>query len=56
MLRKYGINHDDAMKLAISGKGYWKLSHSEILHRAIAKERLTKWKLKDISLFYEQHT
>ncbi len=53
MLRKYGINHDDAMKLANSRKGYWRLSRSEILQRAITKERLTKWRLKDISLLYE---
>ena len=54
MLRKYGINHNDAMKLTHSRKGYWRLSRSEIIHRAITKERLTKWGLKDISLLYEQ--
>lgn len=52
-LRKYGINHDDAMKMASSRKGYWRLSKSEILHRAITKERLTKWGLKDLSQLYE---
>ncbi|QCR30907.1 group II intron maturase-specific domain-containing protein [Lysinibacillus sp. SGAir0095] len=54
MLRKYGTNHDDAMKLANSRKGYWRISRSEILQRAITKDRLIKWKLKDISLLYEQ--
>jgi hypothetical protein len=53
MLRKYGINHDDAMKLANSRKGYWRVSRSETLHQAITKERLTKWGLKDISQLYE---
>jgi len=53
MLRKFGINHDDAMKLSNSRKGYWRLSRSEILHRAITKERLTKWGLKDMSQLYE---
>lgn len=54
MLRKYGIGHEDAMKLANSRKGYWRISRSEILHRAITKEKLTKWGLKDITLLYEQ--
>jgi hypothetical protein len=53
MLRKYGIDHDNAMKLANSRKGFWRLSRSEILHRAISKERLTKWGLKDMSQLYE---
>ncbi|WP_258000243.1 group II intron maturase-specific domain-containing protein [Bacillus sp. Marseille-P3661] len=42
MLRKYGINHDDAMKSANSRKGYWRISRSQILHQAITKERLNK--------------
>lgn len=53
MLRKYGINHNDAMKLANSRKGYWRISRSQILHQAITKERLTKWGLKDISQLYK---
>ncbi|MDP4106879.1 MAG: hypothetical protein Q8935_18240 [Bacillota bacterium] len=53
MLRKYGIKHDDGMKLANSRKGNWRISKSEILHQAITKERLTKWRLKDISQLYE---
>ena len=56
MLRKYGIDHDDAMKLANSRKGYWRISRSEILHRAITKERLIKWGLKDMSQLYERDT
>jgi hypothetical protein len=52
-LRKYGIDHEDAMRLANSRKGYWRISRTEILHRAITKEKLTKWGLKDISALYE---
>ena len=54
MLRKYGINHDEAMKLANSRKGYWRISRSQILHQAISKEKLTKWGLKDMSQLYER--
>jgi hypothetical protein len=54
MLRKYGINHDEAMMLANSRKGYWRISRSEIIHRAITKEKLTKWGLKDLSTLYEK--
>ncbi|WP_245757811.1 group II intron maturase-specific domain-containing protein [Alteribacillus iranensis] len=53
MLRKYGINHDNAMKYANSRKGYWRISRSEVLHIAITKERLTKWGLKDMFQLYE---
>ncbi|GAB3792839.1 hypothetical protein GCM10028868_08590 [Virgibacillus kimchii] len=53
MLRKYGISHDDAMKLSNTRKGYWRASKNDIIHRAITKERLTKWGLKDMSQLYE---
>lgn len=53
-LRQYGINHDDAMKMANSRKGYWRLSRSEIIHRAITNGKLVKWGLKDLSQLYEQ--
>ena len=54
MLRKYGIDHDDAIKLANSRKGYWRISRSEIFHRAISNEKLINWGLKDMSLIYER--
>lgn len=54
MLRKYGIDHEDSMKLANSRKGYWRVSKTATLHRAITKEKLTKWGLKDMSLLYER--
>lgn len=53
MLRKYGIDHDGAMMLANSRKGYWRVSRSHVIHRAITKEKLTKWGLKDLSALYE---
>ena len=53
MLRKQGIIHDEAMKLAHSRKAYWRISRSEIIHRAITTEKLIKWGLKDITLLYE---
>lgn len=53
MLRKYGIEHNEAMKLANTRKGYWRISCSEIIHRAITKEKLIKWGLKDITSLYE---
>lgn len=53
MLRKYGIDHDDAMALANTRKGYWRISRSKIIHRAITNERLTKWGLKNMSELYE---
>ena len=53
-LRQYGIEHEEAMKMANSRKGYWRISRSETLHRALTKEKLTKWGLKDLSQFYEQ--
>lgn len=54
MLRRYGIDHKEAMKTANSRKGYWRISRSEVLHRAITNERLTKWGLKEITQLYEQ--
>src|SRR5690625_875164 len=53
MLRRYGINHDDAMKLSNTRKGYWRASLNGIIHRAITNKRLIKWGLKDISTIYE---
>lgn len=54
MLRKYGIDHEDAIKQANSRKGYWRTSSTKILHRAITKEKLIKWGLNDMTQPYEQ--
>ncbi|RKJ26347.1 reverse transcriptase [Butyricicoccus sp. 1XD8-22] len=53
-LREYGIDHNEAMKTANSRKGHWRISRSEVLHRAITKERLIEWGLKDMSQLYER--
>lgn len=53
MLRKYEINHDIAMTLANSRKGYWRISRSEVIHRGITKERRIKWRLRDLTALYE---
>ena len=52
-LLQYGIQPKEAMSLAYSSKGYWRISRSEILHRAITKEKLIKWGLKDLTQLYE---
>lgn len=53
MLKRYDIQHDDALKLAASRKGYWRASKNHIIHTAITKDRLIKWGLKDLSQLYE---
>jgi hypothetical protein len=49
-LRKYGISHDEALKLAASRKGYWNNSKTPALHRALSNERLLKWGLRNLNL------
>lgn len=53
MLRKYGIQHSEAIQLANTRKGYWRISMNPILHRAITNEKLIKWGLKNITQLYE---
>lgn len=53
-LRRLGIWHDEAWKVANSRKGYWRISKSETLHKAIKAETLTKWGLKDLNHLYER--
>lgn len=53
-LRKLGVDHDEALKLAASRKGYWHLSRSEMMHRAVPNKTLTRWGLKDWSQQYER--
>jgi uncharacterized protein (DUF2461 family) len=54
MLRKYGINHGDAKKMANTRKGYWHSSKNEIIHGAIPNEKLRSWGLKDMNKIYEK--
>lgn len=53
-LKRLGIDHDDALKMAGSRKAYWRLSRSEIIHRAITNKKLEQWGLKDLVLLYER--
>lgn len=53
-LRKLGIDHDESLKLAASRKGYWRLSRSETMHRAVSNQTLTRWGLKDWLQQYER--
>ncbi|UXV35001.1 reverse transcriptase domain-containing protein [Staphylococcus sp. IVB6181] len=42
MLRKYGLDHNGAMRIANSRKKYWRLSNSHEVHHALTKNRLYK--------------
>lgn len=53
-LRKLGIDHDESLKLAASRKGYWHLTRSETMHRAVPNKTLTRWGLKDWLQQYER--
>lgn len=53
-LRKLGIDHDESLKLAASRQGYWRLSWSETMHRAVPNQTLTRWGLKDWLQQYER--
>jgi group II intron reverse transcriptase/maturase len=53
-LKNLGINKEEAWKFANSRKGYWRLSSSETLHKAIKKETLINWGLKDLNQLYER--
>jgi len=53
-LKRLGINKEEAWRFANSRKGYWRLSLSETLHKAIKKETLINWGLKDLSHLYER--
>lgn len=53
-LKKLGINHDEALKTAASRKGYWRISRSEIIHRALPNKMLVEAGLKDLTYLYER--
>lgn len=52
-LRRLGITHEEAWKVANTRKGYWRISSSETLHKAIKTKTLSKWGLKDLNHLYE---
>lgn len=53
-LRRLGIKHEEAWKVANSRKGYWRISRSETLQKAIKIKTLNKWGLKDLNHLYER--
>nr|WP_242685738.1 group II intron maturase-specific domain-containing protein [Staphylococcus simiae] len=53
MLRKYGLDHNSAMKIANSRKKYWRLSSTHEVHRALTTKRLYKWGLKSLTQLAE---
>ena len=53
-LKRLGIKHEEAWKVANTRKGYWRISSSETLHNAIKTKTLNKWGLKDLNQLYER--
>ena len=52
-LKKLGLSHDEAMKLAGSRKGYWRLSQSPNLSIAITNKRLEQAGYLFFSSYYK---
>lgn len=52
-LRRLGIQQEEAWKLANTRKGYWRISRSETLQKAIKIKTLIKWGMKDPNNLYE---
>jgi RNA-directed DNA polymerase len=53
-LRRLGIKHEEAWKVANTRKGYWRISACETLQNAIKIKTLIKWGLKDLNQLYER--
>ncbi|QSY55026.1 group II intron reverse transcriptase/maturase [Staphylococcus simiae] len=53
MLRKYGLDHKSAMKIANSRKKYWRLSSTHEVHRALTTKRLYKLGLEPLTQLAE---
>ncbi len=53
-LKQLGITEEEAWKVANTRKGYWRVSHSETLHKAIKLKTLIQWGLKDLNHLYER--
>ena len=49
----YGIDREEAWKVANSRKGYWRMSKNQTIHRAINNKRLASWGLKDLNQLYQ---
>jgi RNA-directed DNA polymerase len=53
-LSRLGIKHEEALKVANSRKGYWRVSRSETLPKASKVKTLIKWGVKDLNQLYER--
>ncbi len=53
MLRKYGLDHNGAMRIANSRKKYWRLSKTHEVHHALTTNRLYKWGLVPLARLAE---
>lgn len=53
MFRKYGLDHNSAMRIANSRKKYWRLSNTHEVHRALTTNRLYKWGLVPLTRLAE---
>lgn len=53
-LKRLGIAHEEAWRVANSRKGYWRISGSQTLQKAIKIITLNKWGLKDLNHLYER--
>ena len=53
MLRKYGLEHESAMKIPNSRKKYWRLSFTYEVHHALTTKRLYKWGLLPLNQLAE---
>lgn len=53
-LRKLGIDSNKAWEFANTRKGYWRISHSPILSRAITNERLVRRGYVSMSTMYQK--
>lgn len=53
-LKRLGIGEEEAWMFSNTRKGYWRVSNSETLHKAIKNKTLINWGLKDLNQLYER--
>lgn len=54
MLTKYGLEINEAKRIAYSRKKYWRLSMTKEIHKALTVEKLHRWGLVSLTLLVEQ--
>ena len=52
-LRKLGITHENAIKLANSRKGYWRIAETPIINQALSNARLERAGFVSLSGYYK---